>query len=105
MRSYVKALNDRDPKALIAVGAAPDKPWSRRQASKIIDTKGGKGLTIRKAPIEYEQMGDYTGKATLTASDKGGKTVRETVELIHEDGHWHVILFEWPQSDKATSAP
>jgi hypothetical protein len=104
VQNYVQALNDRDTKALLAVGAAPDKPWSRRQANKIIESRGGKGLTITKAPIEYEQMGDYMGKAALTASDEGGKTVRETVDLIHEDGHWHVVLFEWPQSDKATSA-
>ncbi len=104
VQNYVQALNDRDTKALLAVGAAPDKPWSRRQANKIIESRGGKGLTITKAPIEYEQMGDYMGKAALTTSDEGGKTVRETVDLIHEDGHWHVVLFEWPQSDKTTSA-
>lgn len=105
VQNYVQALNDRDTKALLAVGAAPDEPWSRQQANKIIESKGGKGLTITKAPIEYEQMGDYTGKAALTASGEGGKTVRETVDLIHEDGDWHAVLFEWPQSDKATSAP
>ncbi|MCP9957874.1 hypothetical protein [Streptomyces sudanensis] len=105
MRNYVQALNERDTEALLAVGAAPDRPWSRRQANEIIESKGGKGLTLTKAPIEYERMGDHMGKATLTASGEGGKTVRETVDLIHEDGHWHVVLFEWPQSDKATSAP
>ncbi|WP_282791642.1 hypothetical protein [Streptomyces sp. CC224B] len=61
-------------------------------------------VAITKAPFAYELMGDYTGKAALTACDEGGKTVRETVDLIHEDGHWHVVLFEWPQSDKVTSA-
>ncbi|MER0243469.1 hypothetical protein AAHZ94_15895 [Streptomyces sp. HSW2009] len=104
MQKYVRALNDRDTKALLTVGAAPDKPWSRQQANKIIETKGGKGLVIAKAPIEYEQMGDYLGKAALTASDESGRAVRERVDLIHEDGHWHVILFEWPQrSDKPTA--
>ncbi|WP_415951719.1 hypothetical protein [Streptomyces sp. KLOTTS4A1] len=105
MKDYVQALNDRDPEALLAVGAAPDEPWSRTQANRIIESKGGKGLTITKAPVEYERMGDYLGKALLTASDAEGNTVRETVKLIHADGRWKVILFEWPQrSDKPTSA-
>jgi hypothetical protein len=102
---YVEALNDRDTKALLAVGAAPDEPWSRDQADRIIKSKGGKGLTITKAPIEYDRMGDYMGRAALATSDKDGQPIRESVDLMHEHNRWHVVLFEWPSGDKATSAP
>jgi hypothetical protein len=102
---YVDALNDRDLKALLEVGAAPDEPWSREQADALIRSKGGKGLTITKAPIKYDRMGNYMGKAALTASDKEGRPVRETIELMHEQSRWHVVIFEWPSDGKATSAP
>ncbi len=103
VKRYVEALNDRDVKGLLEVGAAPDKPWSRKQAAEIIQSRGGKGLTIAKAPIRYERMGDYMGKAALTTSDTKGRTLRETVDLIHDKSHWHVVLFKWPNGDKESS--
>lgn len=102
---YVEALNARDTEGLLAVGAAPDKPWSREQADALIQSKGGKGLTITNAPIRYERMGDYMGKVNLTAADREGRRVRETVDLVHESSRWHLVLFEWPAGDKASSAP
>ena len=102
---YVDALNDRDREALLEIGAAPDEPWSRAQADALIRRKGGKGLTITKAPIEYDRMGDYIGKAAVAAADKEGRPVQETVELLHENSRWHVVLFEWPSGGKASSAP
>lgn len=105
VKRYVEALNDRDVKALLEVGDAPNKPWSRKQADKILQSKGGKGLTITKAPIRYDQMGDYMGRAALTAAASEGRPLRETVDLVYEKSHWHVVLFEWPSRDKKTSAP
>ncbi|MFH9074116.1 hypothetical protein [Streptomyces alboflavus] len=104
VKRYVEALNNRDVKGLLEVGDAPNKPWSRKQADKIIQAKGGKGLTIKKAPIEYEQMGDYLGKVALTASASEGPPLRERVDLVYEQSHWQVVLFEWP-SNKETSKP
>ncbi|MBB5935535.1 hypothetical protein [Streptomyces zagrosensis] len=104
VKRYVEALNDRDVKALLDVGSAPDKPWSRKQADEIIRSKGGKGLTIMKAPIRYDLMGEYMGTVSLATSDSAGRSLRETVELMHEKSHWHVVLFEWPSGDKETSA-
>jgi hypothetical protein len=102
---YVDALNDRDRAALLEIGAAPDEPWSRAQADALIRSKGGKGLTITKMPIEYDRMGNYMGKAAVAAADKEGRPVRETVELLHESSGWRVVLFEWPSEGKASSAP
>ncbi|MEU5452934.1 hypothetical protein [Streptomyces californicus] len=102
---YVDALNDRDLPALLKIGAAPDEPWSREQADELIRSKGGKGLTITKAPITYDRMGDYMGTAALTASDKEGRPVRESIELLHEQKRWHVVLFEPPSGNKPSSAP
>ncbi|MET9682948.1 hypothetical protein [Streptomyces coeruleorubidus] len=102
---YVKALNARDAEGLLAVGAAPDKPWSREQANALIKSKGGKGLTITNAPIRYDRMGDYMGKVNLAAADREGRPVRETVGLLHENSRWHLVLFESPAGDKASSAP
>lgn len=102
VKRYVEALNDRDVKALLEVGDAPNRSWSRKQADKIIQSKGGKGLTITKAPIKYDQMGDYMGRVALTASASEGRPLRETVDLVYEKNHWHVVLFEWP-SNKETS--
>ncbi|MBC9713812.1 hypothetical protein H9Y04_14670 [Streptomyces sp. TRM66268-LWL] len=104
MERYVEALNDRDINALLDVGAAPDERWFRQQADELIEANGGKGFTITKAPIEYEQMGDYMGKAALTASAKEGQPLRQSVDLLHENNRWHVVLFTWPEGDKATSA-
>ncbi|MBO0917840.1 hypothetical protein [Streptomyces laculatispora] len=91
-------------KALLEVGAAPDEPWSRKQADEIVRAKGGKGLTITDVPIQYDQMGNYMGKVALTASASEERPLRETVDLVHEKNSWHVVLFEWP-SKKETSAP
>ncbi|MFD0416645.1 hypothetical protein [Streptomyces sp. NPDC127108] len=102
VKRYVEALNDRDVKALLEVGDAPDEPWSRKQADKIIQSKGGKGLTITKAPIKYDRMGDYMGRVALTASASEGRSLRETVDLVHVKSRWRVVLFEWP-SNKETS--
>ncbi|MEV0259052.1 hypothetical protein AB0H82_32940 [Streptomyces sp. NPDC050732] len=102
VKRYVEALNDRDMKALLKVGDAPNEPWSRKQADKIMRSKGGKGLTITKAPIQYDQMGDYMGRVALTASASEGRPLRETVDLVYEKSHWHVVLFEWP-GNKETS--
>ncbi|MFF8653165.1 hypothetical protein [Streptomyces huasconensis] len=106
VREYVKALNARDREALLAIGAAPDEPWSRARAKRIMRDKGGRGLTITGMPVRYEQMGDYLGKVDLTTASTTGRPLRETVELTHEQGRWHVVLFEWPSSEaKPTSKP
>jgi hypothetical protein len=102
---YVDALNSRDQDALLEIGAAPDEPWSRAQADALIRSRGGKGLIITKAPIKYDRMGDYTGKTAVAAADKEGRPVQETVELLHENSRWRVILFEWPSGGKASSVP
>ncbi|MEV5730780.1 hypothetical protein AB0N50_34100 [Streptomyces pharetrae] len=105
MERYVDALNSRDQDALLEIGAAPDEPWSRAQADALIRSRGGKGLIITKAPIKYDRMGDYTGKTAVAAADKEGRPVQETVELLHENSRWRVILFEWPSGGKASSVP
>ncbi|MBM7171988.1 hypothetical protein JQK87_27070 [Streptomyces sp. G44] len=102
----MQALNTRDGEALLAVGAAPDEPWSRAQAKRLIRDKGGRELTITGMPMRYERMGDHLGKAELTAASARGRPLRETVELIHERDRWHVVLFEWPPREgKPTSKP
>jgi hypothetical protein len=102
---YVDALNDRNQKALLEIGAAPDEPWSRAQAKALIRSQGGKGLTIREAPIQYDRMGNYMGTVAVAAADKQGQPVQETLELLHENSRWHVVLFEWPSGGKPSSAP
>lgn len=105
VREYVEALNNRDTQALLTVGAAPDKPWSRRQAEQIIRDRGGRGLTINSVPIRYDHMGRHMGRASLKAADRQGAPVREALELMHEHKRWHVVLFEWPSDGKVSSKP
>ncbi|MDG4856603.1 hypothetical protein P8605_00185 [Streptomyces sp. T-3] len=95
VEAYVKALNAHGIEALLAVGGAPDKEWSRKQAGRVLSDKGGRGLTVEDVSLRYDRMGIFLADAKLVAKDEDGMTVREELQLAHEE-KWKVILFEWP---------
>ncbi|MFF4549919.1 hypothetical protein ACFY1J_37775 [Streptomyces sp. NPDC001406] len=105
VEAYVDALNKRSAAALIAIGGVPDGQWSRREAAQILADKGGRGWTIKNVRIEYDISPDV-GSARIEATDKGGKTMRDTLTVMREKGDWHLVVFERAPTatDKPTSS-
>lgn len=89
---YLSALNARSTNGVIEIGGVKDEPWSRREASKILADKGGRGWKIRRLEIDFD-MGPDTGSAHLSATDKAGRPMNETFTVIRDRGTWHLVVF------------
>ncbi|MFG2119400.1 hypothetical protein [Streptomyces sp. NPDC048710] len=92
VNDYISALNARSTTGLIRIGGVKDEPWSRREASKILADKGGRGWKISNLEIDHD-MGPNTGSAHLTATDKAGKPMTDTFTVTRDKGTWHLVVF------------
>jgi hypothetical protein len=89
---YISALNARSVTSLIRVGGVKDKPWSRREAAKILTDKGGREWKIHELDIDHD-MGPNTASAHLTANDKTGTPMNDTFTVTRDKGRWHLVVF------------
>lgn len=89
---YVSALNSRSASRLIRVGGVKDEPWSQKEASKILATKGGRGWKISSLKVDQGKDSD-TSSARLLANGNSGVLLKETLTVTRDKNTWHVDLF------------
>ncbi|WP_432169386.1 hypothetical protein [Streptomyces sp. 1222.5] len=92
VESYLTALNARSATGLIRIGGVADEAWSRREATRILAARGGRGWKIGDLDIEHD-MGPHTASARLTATDAAGRPMTATFTVTRDGGTWHLVVF------------
>ncbi|MFF3730057.1 hypothetical protein ACFYXM_06980 [Streptomyces sp. NPDC002476] len=103
VEAYITALNERDTRALLkldgATGAAAE-----RDAEKVIEEKGGRGLKVDDIQINYD-LGPYVGSARITAKDSKGADYSENLTITRDGGKWHLTILPAPKQDQSGKTP
>ncbi|MFE7621427.1 hypothetical protein [Streptomyces sp. NPDC057496] len=94
VEAYITALNERDTEALLELDGATG-PTAERDAEKIVEEKGGRGLKIEDIRIDYD-FGPDAGSAKIIAKDSKGADYRESLTITRDDGKWYLTVLPAP---------
>ncbi|MDK0520697.1 hypothetical protein [Streptomyces sp. ML-6] len=103
VEAYITALNERDTDALLKLDGATG-PAAERDAGKIIEEKGGRGLKVEDIRIDYD-FGPDVGSAKITAKDSKGADYRESLTITRDDGRWYLTVLPAPTQEQGGKKP
>ncbi|MFB7010379.1 hypothetical protein ACFCZY_11930 [Streptomyces sp. NPDC056237] len=103
VEAYVDALNERDATALLKLDGARG-PAAERDAQKVINEKGGRGLEVEGIQIDYD-LGPDTGSAKITAKDSKGADYRESLTITRDGKQWHLAILPVSTPDGSSKTP